>query len=100
MRMLENEGYSYEGYVDIFDGGPTMLARTDKVRSIRDAAHLPVVTTELESGEKALLATGRLSQFRCCYGAHEVRDGGIAIDAQAADLLRLSEGDMVWSIAR
>ena len=22
MRMLEDEGYAYEGYVDIFDGGP------------------------------------------------------------------------------
>ena len=34
MRMLEEEGFAYEGYVDIFDGGPTMTARTDRVRSI------------------------------------------------------------------
>ncbi len=31
MRMLEKEGFAYEGYVDIFDGGPTMIARTDDV---------------------------------------------------------------------
>ncbi len=100
MRMLENENFSYEGYVDIFDGGPTMLARTDNVASIRHAAHLPVLDTDLEKGEKALIATGRLADFRCSYGARELRDNGIAIDSSAADALGVGEGDMVWSIAR
>ncbi len=100
MRMLENEGFSYEGYVDIFDGGPTMLARTDNVTSIKKAAHLPIIETDLDKGEKALIATGRLADFRCCYGAHEVRGDGIAIDSRAADLLEVGHGDMVWSIAR
>ena len=30
MRMLEHEGFRFEGYLDIFDGGPTMTARTDE----------------------------------------------------------------------
>jgi len=100
MRMLEEEGFSAEGYVDIFDGGPTMIARTEVVASIRDAREAPVVGTALEKGEKALLAAGRLGEFRCCYGARELRDGGVAIDALAAELLRVTEGDSVWSVAR
>ncbi len=100
MRMLENEGYSYQGYVDIFDGGPTLIAPTDKVASIRNARDLPVTNTALDRGEKALLATGKLSGFRCCYGAREVREDGVAIDALAAELLGVSVGDQVWSIAR
>jgi arginine N-succinyltransferase len=100
MRMLENENFSYDGYVDIFDGGPTMLARTDNIASIRNAAHVAVTDTNLEKGEKALIAAGRLEDFRCCYGAREIREEGIAIDSQAANLLGASEGDTVWSIAR
>ena len=100
MRMLENEGFGFEGYVDIFDGGPTMLARTNRVQSIRDALHLPVATTDLDKGEKALIASGSLGNFRCCFGAREVRDGAIAIDSQSADILRVSRGDLVWSIGR
>ncbi len=100
MRMLESEGFSYDGYVDIFDGGPTMLARTDSIASIANAAHLPVLDTELESGEKALIATGQLADFRCCYGARELREDGIALDSRAADILRVKKGDMVWSVAR
>jgi len=100
MRMLENEGFAYQGYVDIFDGGPTMLAATDRVRSIADAHHGPVEDITLEKGEKALIATGRMQDFRCCYGARELRGDGMAIDAQAADLLGVSKGDQVWSILR
>ena len=37
MRMLEHEGFAFENYVDIFDGGPTMTARTDQVRTVREA---------------------------------------------------------------
>jgi arginine N-succinyltransferase len=100
MRMLENEGYSYEGYVDIFDGGPTMTARTDNVASIRDAASAPVSDVKLAKGEKALLATGRLADFRCCYGARAIAADGVAIDARAAELLQVGEGDQVWSVVR
>ena len=100
MKMLELEGFSFEGYVDIFDGGPTMIARTDNVTSIRNAACAPVSDVTLAKGEKALLATGRLAEFRCCYGARQLTADGVAIDVRAAELLGVSEGDSVWSIAR
>ena len=48
MRMLEAEGFTHDEYVDIFDGGPTMLARTDEVRTIRDAR--AAVVERLETG--------------------------------------------------
>ena len=100
MRMLENEGFACENYVDIFDGGPTMTARTDAVASIAGAVGLPVVDVQLGKGEKALIAAGRLDAFRCCYGARMIEGEGIAIDAQAAEVLRVAEGDTVWSVGR
>ena len=100
MRMLENEGFAYEGYVDIFDGGPTMIARTDNVKSIREAHRGTVTLTDLSKGEKALIAAGRLGNFRCCYGAREVDGDKVAIDTQSADLLGVGDGSEVWSIAR
>ncbi|NTZ42820.1 arginine N-succinyltransferase [Altererythrobacter sp. SALINAS58] len=101
MRMLENEGFSYEGYVDIFDGGPSMIARTDAVKSVREASEAEISTVHLAKGEKGLLATGRLTGFRACYGAREMQeDGTVAIDASAADLLDVKPGDTIWSVAR
>ena len=54
--MLKGEGFSYQGYVDIFDGGPTMTARTDHVRTIRDARESTVVAIDALPGREALVA--------------------------------------------
>src|SRR3546814_14548716 len=43
MRMLENEGFVFDNSIDLFDGGPTMPARTavrQAVRAARPAAGL------------------------------------------------------------
>ena len=100
MRMLENEGFRYECYVDIFDGGPTMTARTDEVASIRDAVAAKATGTKSAKGDKALLATGGLASFRCCYGIRRLSGDGVEIDQAAAALLKAGEGDIVWSVAR
>ncbi|AWW75309.1 arginine N-succinyltransferase [Erythrobacter sp. KY5] len=101
MRMLENENFHYDGYVDIFDGGPSMVARTDEVTSVKNSVEARLVSCDLGEGERAILATGRLETFRACYGARQLDgEGGVAIDAAAADALDVSEGDTVWSVAR
>lgn len=101
MRMLENEGLRYSGYVDIFDGGPTMSAPTDDVKSVKESEARDIASTDLAQGDRAILATGRLSTFRACYGARALNeDGTIAIDSLTADILDVKSGDKVWSVAR
>lgn len=105
MRMLEEEGFAWENYIDIFDGGPTMTARTDQIRSIREAIDEPVAAIdpalgEHLAGEKRLVATGRLAGFRAAYGWIEHRDGGIALDPACAVALGVEPGDTVTHVAR
>ncbi len=100
MRMLEEEGFASEGFVDIFDGGPTMTARTDRVESVAKAKAAQVHSTDLQSGTKVLAATGELAQFRCCFAQIEERADGIAINAEAATTLGVSAGDTIWTVAR
>ncbi len=101
MRMLEDEGFRAEGYVDIFDGGPTMVARTDNVTSVKGTTRATVTGLQVDEGERAILATGRLGTFRACFGARVLDgEGGIAIDSASADLLDVCKGDVVWSVER
>ena len=101
MRMLENEGFRYDGYVDIFDGGPTMVAVTEQVSSVANSRSATLASVDIEEGERAIIATGKLETFRACYGARAFdEDGGIAIDSHAADTLDVSAGDTVCSVAR
>ena len=100
MRMLENEGFAFENYVDIFDGGPTMTARTDQVASVRDAKHVEISAIadadDLGSVD-ALVATGQLAEFRCCFG--KVGDGA-TLDSEAAKLLGVGKGGAISWIGR
>jgi arginine N-succinyltransferase len=100
MRMLEAEGFAYEGYVDIFDGGPTMTARTDRVESICNARHAVVSAVTGEPTTKALIACGKLSTFRCCFGAVQEGGDGVTLGPDCAATLSVAVGDTVWWIER
>lgn len=55
-RMLEAEGFVYDGYVDIFDGGPTLSARTGDIRTIRECREEGDAL--ISTTDRALIATG------------------------------------------
>jgi arginine N-succinyltransferase len=105
MRMLEEEGFAWENYVDIFDGGPTMTVRTDQIRSVRDAKDAEIMAIDdtlgdHKDGEKMLITHGRLGDFKATYGWVKPQAGGIAIDPVSVNALGLSEGDNITYIPR
>lgn len=105
MRMLENEGFAWESYVDIFDGGPTMTARTDQIRSIRDATDATIDSIsdsvgEHKAGEKKLITLGRLHAFKAAYGWIDHRGGNVIIDAESARALDISTGAEITYVER
>lgn len=105
MRMLENEGFAWENYIDIFDGGPTMTARTDHIRSIREAKDVTITEIsnfvgEQKSDQKKLLTLGRLHAFKAAYGWIDDRGDDVIIDAECARALNISVGDQVTYVER
>src|SRR5690242_3040609 len=96
LRMLEEEGFYFDRYIDIFDGGPTVISDTDDIRTVREATRETI--REIGDGGKtrAIVATGRLKEFRCC-GANirKLPKKGLRIDAEAAELLEVKIGDEV-----
>jgi arginine N-succinyltransferase len=105
MRMLENEGFAWENYIDIFDGGPTMTARTDQIRSIREAKDMTITEIshsvgEQKSDQKKLLTLGRLHAFKAAYGWIDDRGDDVIIDAECARALNISVGDQVTYVER
>ncbi|MES2096197.1 MAG: arginine N-succinyltransferase [Pseudomonadota bacterium] len=100
MRMLENEGFAYENYIDIFDGGPTMTARTDKVRSIAGAVTSTVIAIDDDGGERVLAARGVLSDFRCAFATLRDAAEGVVIDRAGAAALGVGAGDRITHVGR
>jgi arginine N-succinyltransferase len=101
LRMLEEEGFTYDRYVDIFDGGPTVTAPTDQIRTVRESKRETVAEIADGGGLKMLVAKGRLKDFACCCASvKKVGRKGIAIDREAAELLGAQVGDEVLMVPR
>jgi arginine N-succinyltransferase len=102
MKMLEREGFTFECYVDIFDGGPTMTAQTDQIRTIHESRHL-VLTEVADSveGTNMMLAHGRLENFAACCGDVRIApDETATIGRDTAALLGVEPGDTLLAMGR
>ena len=101
LRMLEHEGFVFDRYVDIFDGGPTVTVRTDDIRTVREAREDKIAEIGEGGAVKVLAASGRLKAFRsCCASIKRLPKKGIMIDPAAAELLEVEVGDTVLTVAK
>ncbi|HEV2746269.1 MAG TPA: arginine N-succinyltransferase, partial [Allosphingosinicella sp.] len=102
MKMLEREGFEYDCYIDIFDGGPTMAAKTGEIRTVREARELILsgLSDDIDT-EPQMLAAGRLASFAACYGQVGVEpDGSATLDRKSAELLGIRPGDSFLAMGR
>lgn len=95
MRMLENEGFRFEGYVDIFDGGPTMVAETNRIHTIANAREAAILATDATEGAQSILATGSFAAFRACEGLVLPQEDGIDIDPDTAAALGVGADERI-----
>jgi len=101
LRMLEEEGFYFDRYIDIFDGGPTVTADTDDIRTVREAARERVLEIGEGGNIKALVAAGQLKDFRCCFARiRKLPKKGVCIDPEAAELLNAKVGDEILMVTR
>ncbi len=101
LRMLETEGFSFDRYIDIFDGGPTVTAPTDQIRTVREARSETIAEIGDAGSMKMMVAAGQLKDFRvACASAKRATKKGICIDPEAASLLEVDVGDRVLMVAK
>ena len=101
MRMLEKEGFTNPGYIDIFDGGPTLVGQINSLQTVAQAQDVQLSGFHEDGGEKVLTATGRLADYRCTYGfVIEREDGSVLLDRKSAGLLGLKPGKTFTMVKR
>ncbi len=105
LKMLENEGFVWDNYIDIFDGGPTVTARTDRIKTVIDADWLRIggVSENAKNGNNPtmMLASGTYHGFAACYSKVATSDNGeLLVEAKVMDMLNVGPGDRVLAVAR
>lgn len=96
LHLLEQEGFRYQNYIDIFDGGPTVEAPLAEIRSIRHSCLLTVRLGE-PSGERAscLVANQALADYRCTLLMLAPDADSVTLPREIARGLGVKEGDTV-----
>ncbi len=96
LEMLEGEGFRYETYVDIFDGGPTVECRRNDIHAVRASRRRTARIGALKNPVRCLLANTKLQDFRCSIGKARL-DGAdsVTLDPEMARAIRIKEGDLV-----
>lgn len=93
-KLLEAEGFRYDGYVDIFDGGPTMAVPRDQIRTVKDSHVLTVVEhSDNAPSHRALISNERIKDFRAVFARVSFEDDGLHLAADVIQALRLQPGD-------
>ncbi len=67
-ELLEGEGFNYRGYVDIFDAGPTLEARTDTLHTLTNSQRCQLKIVDTVAREKTILmlvSNLKTEDFRC-----------------------------------
>ncbi|QMW24506.1 arginine N-succinyltransferase [Sandaracinobacteroides saxicola] len=62
LAMLAKEGFVHNGYIDIFDGGPTVECATDRITSVATARRA-TARAGSAAGEARLVAAGEAERF-------------------------------------
>lgn len=97
LRILESEGFTFSGMVDIFEAGPIVRCPRDQIRALR-SSRLAIVGEILDTvndGPEYLISNARRA-FRACQAkAHWSTTHGLEIDRATAAALEIEPGDTV-----
>jgi len=98
LKMLEKEGFKYNGYVDIFDAGPSIEVETNEIKTIKQSQNCVVsIVTDQEfeklDSQQYMLANQEVVDFRACYAKANINQQQIIVNQTIAKSLNVKTGD-------
>lgn len=100
-RMLEEEGFRYEGHVDIFDAGPTVECDVADVHAVARSRVFEAVPGGAPSNGATvmhLVSNTGLDGFRAALVSALPADGKLALDPETAEALGIRTGNPVRAV--
>lgn len=96
LEMLLKQGFKLTGEVDIYEGGPRVIADVTKIKTIQESMTFKIQSIQNNIKSPSVLVSNQKLHFHACYGKVDEIHG--AIDPATAKALEVKEGDLVrWS---
>ncbi len=99
LTMLNEEGMSYQGYIDIFDGGATLEARVEQIRSIQES-HLAALAigTPGPDAQTYLIHNRERSDCRISAAPGRLEGQRLIVGSATAERLQLPSAAVVRAV--
>jgi len=99
LAMLKQEGFNYQGYVDIFDAGPAIECDTAKIRAVRESQTLVLaVGTPGDDATPYIIHNRKRDDCRITAAPARLAAGTLVVDPLTAKRLRMGAGDNVRAV--
>jgi arginine N-succinyltransferase len=99
IELLKSEGFTFNGYVDIFDAGPTVEADIHNIRTMRHihTRRVVIADTADQEGQSYMLANDKLVGFRALLATLTLDENSdtVNLSAELAQALNVLEGDAI-----
>ncbi|MDE3016223.1 MAG: arginine N-succinyltransferase [Pseudomonadota bacterium] len=96
VQMLEAEGFRHQGYIDVFDAGPTLQAGRADIRTVRESRRDSLsAIKDVKDAPLYMIASTALPQYRMALAPLEDNGTGVALSQETAAALQLKKGDTV-----
>lgn len=95
--ILLDEGFDADTYVDIFDGGPTVEARVDTLRTMQHQRRLPLASSASDDGIEvmSIISNTRAEHFRAVLARVRLTSTGVRLSQDVAATLGVTEQDHI-----
>lgn len=95
-QLLRREGFHPGCFVDIFDGGPVLEARTDSLKTLATCQLKTLHGSHHDQGDQCLIAAGEGDQFRCLLApVSDSLSGDVKVPVNTWHGLEKTAGDQV-----
>ncbi len=99
LKILQAEGFTHKGYIDIFDGGPVIEAPIRSIRTVRDSLELTLsLGTPDEQAALWLIHNRRLENCRITVAPGRLVGNSLMVDRLTAKRLQLQPGNSVRAV--
>ena len=100
MRMLVNEGFRFDNFIDVFDGGPQVMSPLKDIKTVRDSVLAKLSTANVgHPSQEFLVCNTVLGDFRMIRTEGVIGDGRLTIGAEVAKALRLGPDSAIRYVA-
>lgn len=96
LHVLEKEGFQFQNYIDIFDGGPTIETEKTKLKTVLESKVGILVSCKdkLAAEKQMMISNTKHENFRAVVGSLEVlSEDKLVLSSTLANALQVSVGD-------